>query len=364
MSTTLDVVVGAQFGSEGKGHVCAQIIQRSLKNQRTVTNIRVAGPNAGHCVVDNNGIKFALRTIPVGAALQDDVRLYIAPGSEIEMAVLEHEVKILRDAGHTVEHLFIADEATILTNTHKGTEVEMGMQARMGSTNKGIGACRADRIMRTADRVKDNPGVLQRLASLGATVVDGARWIQECLNTWYGAIVIEGTQGYGLGLHAGRYPQCTSSDTRGIDFLAMAGINPWDRLVSDPAIWAVARVYPIRVAGNSGPLLDETSWADLGLQEELTTVTHKVRRVGGWDAQLVADAVRANGGPPTVRVALTMADQKIPGLAGFAGYLDDQKLGIQTADMLDLAALVSQVERDAGATVDLITTSDRTALWA
>src|SRR5699024_7206253 len=64
-------------------------------------------------------------------------------------------------------------------------------------------------------------------------------------------VVVEGTQGYWLGLHAGHYPQSTSNNARPIDFLAMAGLNPWEW---DFYPIGVTRTNPIRVAGNSGPL--------------------------------------------------------------------------------------------------------------
>ena len=125
-------------------------------------------------------------------------------------------------------------------------------------------------------------------------------------------MLLEGTQGYGLGLHAGNYPYCTSSDCRAIDFCAMAGVNPWDPEVKTFDIFVVLRTYPIRVAGNSGPMKGETSWEELGFEPERTTVTQKIRRVGTWDADLARAAVVANGGAPTVKIALTMFDYVFP----------------------------------------------------
>ena len=227
------------------------------------------------------------------------------------------------------------------------------MHERMGSTGKGIGAARSSRIMRTANRVKDEPWLVERLRTYGIRVVDVADALRQA--THIDTIIIEGTQGYGLGLHAGYYPQCTSSDCRAIDFLAMAGLNPWATDV-ELEVWAAARMYPIRVAGNSGPMYNETTWADLGLPEELTTVTQKVRRVGHWDADLVRDAVVANGGSPTVRVALTMTDQRFAGLMGVT----------QRDDLLretDVKRFIWQVENEVEADVAMVTTSDRTAVW-
>jgi adenylosuccinate synthase len=148
-------------------------------------------------------------------------------------------------------------------------------------------------------------------------------------------VVIEGTQGYGLGLHTAQYPQVTSSDCRAIDFLGMAGISPWDLRVSPFEVIVVARTFPIRVAGNSGPLFEETTWEKLGLPPEHTTVTNKIRRVGGWDSDLLREAVVANGGGgwnSDVKLAITMLDQLYPDVKDVADdtrWGDDAKLWLQ-----------------------------------
>jgi adenylosuccinate synthase len=209
---------------------------------------------------------------------------------------------------------------------------------------------------------------------IGAVVLT-ARESLDFINKWVSApdsvIVIEGTQGYGLGLHAGHYPTCTSSDARAVDFLAMAGISPWSMGIEYLGIWLVARVYPIRVAGNSGPLKGETSWEKLGLPIEKTTVTHKVRRVGEWDPELIRDAAIANGAEilegqtefrrwqmgTEILVALTMADQKIPAIRGKVDYYD---LTNNTTKELD--DLLKEVQKDAGVPVAMVTTGPDTAI--
>jgi adenylosuccinate synthase len=71
------------------------------------------------------------------------------------------------------------------------------------------------------------------------------------------------------------------------------------------------------VAGNSGPLYGETTWQELGLPEEFTTVTKRVRRVGEWDPELAMEALAANGSPSkAMRVAITMLDHLFPSVAG------------------------------------------------
>lgn len=358
----VDVVVGGQFGSEGKGHVTAQLIARTFQERpdADVVNIRVAGPNAGHTVYDEAGNRFALRSVPVGAAVNDNVQLYIASGSEVEIPVLQSEIELLRSKGHPVRRLSVSGEATVLTEGHKQREQELDMSGRLGSTAKGIGAARADRIMRVADRIKDNPEALATLDALGVHVVNDPGWLNEVYMRSVDQVVIEGTQGYGLGLHAGHYPQCTSSSTRAIDFLAMAGVSPWHPEISGFNVWVCARVYPIRVAGNSGALEGETSWEELGLAAEHTTVTNKVRRVGEWDPELIHAAVTANGGGNfggAVKIALTMADQKVPQIGGASGAVTEDALHPE------LGELVRSVTLDAGAPVGMVTTSPTTALF-
>ena len=336
----ISVVVGGQFGSEGKGHVAAQLSLRS----KVHVCARVAGPNAGHTAVAEDGTPWALRQVPCVAVTSLNTELVIAAGSEIDLEVVKDEVARLDEAGYGVsQRLRIDRQATLIGARHKALEV--GMQERIGSTAKGIGAARADRLMRTADLY---PGG-----------IDTSRLMRECLADG-GHVLIEGTQGYGLGLHAGWYPHCTSSDCRAVDFLAMCGLSPWTPGI-DTQVWVVLRTFPIRVAGNSGPLRDETSWEQLGIEslghirEERTTVTKKVRRVGRWDPDLARDAVVANGGPsPDVRVALTFFDYWFPELAGakWVSDLDDEHL-----------AVIRDVEMTTGSRVSLVTTGPDTAIW-
>lgn len=362
----IDVVTGGQFGSEAKGHVTEKIIRRlgdeGFGTRRPIVNVRVAGPNAGHTAVNEVGKALALRTIPVGVVWENTL-LHLGPGSEVDIDVLRSEIEMVGNAGHTVMGRFsIHGEATILAPEHVYRET--GMHEKIGSTGKGIGAARADRIMRTAKRIKDDAEVVDWLTSEGIAVVDDDE--QAALYTGKN-VVIEGTQGYGLGLHAGHYPQCTSSDTRAVDFCAMAGLDP--TMVSNPlnyVPWVVLRPYPIRVAGNSGPLAGETSWEALGLPEERTTVTKKVRRVGTWDVALAQRAIRANG--PSTAVAFTMFDQICPEAQGLDG-LAATSMG-WTQEMNDLlqeygrTLLMEQPGYGEQFWMPrLVTTSAATALW-
>lgn len=349
----LDVVVGGQFGSEAKGHVAHRLIRKHASNGLTISNIRVAGPNAGHTVITDTHKALPLRTIPVGVATPG-VDLYIGPGSEVNLDVLYDEAEMCAAAGVPIDgRLFVHPEATLLTDEHIKTETELAMHARIGSTGKGIGAARADRIMRKALRMADlDQPEKDRLKAIGVTLLDHPG-VYNRLIRGYDWSVIEGTQGYGLGLHAGFYPQCTSSNCRAVDFIAMAGLTPWD--FDGLGVWVTLRPYPIRVAGNSGPLRGETSWKQLNLPEEKTTVTKKTRRVGAWDGQLAKAAVDANG-PRAVRLALTMADQLDPTIEGCTEITELARSQI----VLDW---VNRAQADTQAAVGLITTGANTGVF-
>jgi len=343
----LQIVVGGQAGSEAKGAVAGYL----AAEQKNLLCIRVAGPNAGHSVVHPvTGRKYALRQIPVGAVTNRDAYLAIAAGSEIDPYVLHEEINWLEQEGIPVrDRLFIDPAATWLTQAHKDRETTAALTARIGSTGKGIGAARAARIMRDAVTVGQAEPEFRQFG-----IVDQVSAIAHSYLTKGATVQIEGTQGYMLGLHTQYYPQVTSSDCTAIDFLAMARVNPWWVAEHELETWVVFRPYPIRVAGNSGPLKDETTWEELGLEPELTTVTKKIRRVGHWDGQVALAAIEANGGG-LIRpmLALTMADQIDPALVGVT---DQHKL-------LECAAFnkfLAQFEADCGQPPVMVTTSDRT----
>lgn len=351
----LSVVVGGAFGSEAKGSCAARLAREWHDNgDRRTRVVRVAGPNAGHTAYDATGKAWALRQIPVAAVTSPTCMLIIGPGSEIDFDVLLDEVDSLESAGIPVrERLFVDDQATMITPEHKKAEADRDMHRTIGSTAKGIGAARADRIMRTAPIVKDARDLFERT---NITVVSGTgqTLMRDLRNHADAKVCIEGTQGYGLGLHAGHYPQCTSSDTRSIDFCSLAGIDPV--YADNYEVWVVLRTYPIRVAGNSGPLKGETSWEELGFAPEHTTVTKKVRRVGTWDADLAAAAVFENGGERVVKISLSMADYVVPEVKDFEGGLAEllTERGQQVTEELNL--LIEKVEADSGAPVYMVGT--------
>ena len=348
MAGRIHVVVGGQFGSEAKGHVAAQL----HKKFKIAAAVRVGGPNAGHSAVDSEGRVWALRTIPVAAAVDPNCDLIIASGSEIDLTVLNHEIESLEAAGHSVrDRLYIDAQATMLTEDHIEVEKSATMHERLGSTAKGIGAARADRLMRRAllaDQVLDPDLIHPNTAAM----------LQE-MHVEGDSILIEGTQGFGLGLHAGRYPYCTSNDCAAIDFVAACHIQP-HRPTDN---WVVFRTYPIRVAGSSGPMFAETDWETLAaksggyIQPERTTVTKKVRRVGHWDDMLANEAILANGGTeyPNLHPVLTFVDYLDPNLAGSTSIAD--LADSPAADWIEAAQRAMMVPFKA------FTTSNNTIIW-
>src|SRR3954463_1068864 len=299
----LECVVGGQFGSEAKGAVTAAICADAIRD-REVTVVRVGGPNAGHSAADPTGQVWALRQVPAGMVVDPHVRGVIASGSEVDLTVLDNEVYALRDAGIEIaDRLTISDSATIITHVHRDREAEL--IGTIGSTGKGIGAARAEGMMRRARTT----GMIAAIQPFCRPAADLERHLNAAARSADHTVVIEGTQGYGLGLHTRYYPQVTSGDCRAADVCAQAGINPWG-VNGIFRVNLVIRPSPTRVAGNSGPLKGETTWEKLGQEPELTTVTRKVRRVGTYDSELVNDAIDAN--MPHVRLAVSMLD-KVPG---------------------------------------------------
>lgn len=300
MRGKVQVIVGGQYGSEAKGAVAAHL---AGEEDRLVA-IRVAGPNAGHTVIGKDGQAFALRQIPVAAVTNPNAQLCIAAGSEIDPPVLADELSLLDEAGYDASGRLVIDwSATIIEDRHKDREFDLTQ--KIGSTGKGIGAARADRVMRQAELYGGDDDT----AELARNALHRGETVQ-----------VEGTQGFGLGLHGKYYPKCTSSDCRAIDFLAMAGVNPWDARHTE--VWVALRTFPIRVAGDSGPMKNETTWTKLGadtdgyVRPEYTTVTKRERRVAEWDLELALEALQANGAPSrNVQVALSFLDYEFPGLA-------------------------------------------------
>jgi adenylosuccinate synthase len=357
MAGKIQVVVGGQFGSEGKGHAAAELAKR----EGQMLAIRTGGPNAGHTVWGlptspgalnqdpTAKVEYKLRQLPVAPVVNPLAKPAIAAGGLVDLEVLERELK------ETGQVVVIDPQATILEPKHRLAE-ETDSDLAWGSTRKGIGSARADRLHRTA-RIWGDEVTWAHGASSGNVAELARSYLAEGHT-----VQIEAAQGYGLGLHTQYYPKTTSADCRAIDALADVGISPWEFPDSALEVWVVIRPHPIRVAGDSGPLHEETSWGALGLPEERTTVTNKVRRVGGWDAALVRDAVVANGGGQNVKLWLNMADHIFPHLAGTTGFDFNNDLEHRVENM-NVARWLAELSNDVSAPIHALGTGPDTAIF-
>lgn len=278
------VIVGGQFGSEGKGKT-ALFLAGNLGAQVVV---RVGGSNAGHTVHDHNGVRHVFRHLPTAALLPQPICV-IGPGSLVDPDVLRHEVERL---SLPPERLFVDPMAYVITETHKRRERDSDIGDRIGSTLSGSGEALVDRIRRRspANLAHEQPYLRQFVRIpvrdlLRQRLRQGER------------VIVEGTQGFGLSnIQSPHYPFVTSRDTTAAAFVSEAGLSPLDV----DQIVLVIRAYPIRVGGNSGPLPNETDWKSIAAHAgtpdlvERTTVTQRVRRVALFDPGVVRDAITAN----------------------------------------------------------------------
>ena len=119
-------------------------------------------------------------------------------------------------------------------------------------------------------------------------------WVYQALMKDSYHLLVESTQGFGLSVDYWHYPFCTSTNLTPYRILDDAEI-PWG--AHRVNVWMVIRTFPIRIAGNSGPMWLETTWDELRkkhgshIPEERTTVTNKVRRVGEFDVLQAVDAI-------------------------------------------------------------------------
>ncbi len=312
---SLWVVVGGQYGSEGKGKVSAFI----TKQENIDICVRCGGPNSGHSFIDEKGKNVILRQLPTGF-VNPRTRLLIPAGALIDLAVLKNEVESLRLPS---ERIGIDRKCFIIEEKDREEEQTLGLRQRLSSTLCGVGAAQSRRVLRSEgarlarDVSREYPWMSQYLTDVSDevnTALDGEK-----------KVLIEGTQGFGLSLyHSDHYPKTTSRDTTAAGFLSEVGISP--RLVTE--IIVVFRTFPIRVAGEqAGPLKAEITWEQLQREsgyphpiQEWTTVTHKVRRVARFDWELAKRCAEVNR--PT-RLAINGLD-----------YLDYENKGRRNFDTL------------------------------
>lgn len=284
-------MIGGQFGSEGKGKVALEIARRS---SAPVVAIRVGGPNSGHTAYDRAGKRRVLRQLPA-ACIDKDVDVVLPAGSYIDADVLLAEIEEL---DYPRRRIRISAAARLVTQEHRDWEREAGLARAIGSTGSGVGAA----VMAAAAREAANFPLRSPFVADDARLTefledDIPYYLRRRLGDGNRAIV-EGTQGFGLSLlDSGYWPKVTARSTTAAGALAEAGLSPTD--VDD--VTMVIRTFPIRVAGDSGPLVGETTWDAVAARSgrrnglrEYSSVTGALRRVGEFAPDSVRRALDAN----------------------------------------------------------------------
>lgn len=364
----VDVLIGGQFGSEGKGHVAAY-----LASEYDVL-VRVGGPNAGHTVSGADGL-YTYHQLPSGTR-DTDAEILLGPGATLHVPSLLREIE---ECGLTPDRLYIDPQAMIISEEDR--ENEGSLRDEISSTASGSGLAAARRI---SDRGKGTTLLARDIEALRPFVGRGPDYRGKTLKRLEHAymrgksVLLEGTQGSGLSIFHGPYPYVTSRDTNVAGCLAEAGISP-SRV---RRILMVVRSTPIRVANpttgrknsrvqrvlkalglpapaqrgalTSGPLKHETSFAEIaaaaGLDatklrhNEKTSTTKRDRRVGWFEWDRFRDACSINA--PT-DIVLTFAD-----------YIAHENMGARRFELLTPGTIlfVEELERVSCAPVSLIVT--------
>jgi len=331
----VSIVVGGQFGSEGKGKVALELARQA--KEKKVTLVRVGGPNSGHTGYSKSKQKYALRQLPAGC-IDKCVDVVFPAGSYIDVDVLFKEIKLLN---YPLNKIFISKYARVILPEHKAWEADANIGKSIGSTGSGVGGAVMASVARGAENFSLRASDAHHCEPLRRFVCDTTELLRNQL-LQKTRVIIEGSQGFGLSLLEGGYwPKATSRATTAAAALSEASLSPMD--VDE--IYLVLRSFPIRVAGESGKLVGETTWEAIAEQasingdiSEYTTVTKKLRRVGVFDAEQVRSAIAANN--PT-KIVMNHVD-----------YIGKKtQLGDRTSSV---AKFVSHVENQIGRPIDIL----------
>ena len=333
----VDVLVGGQYGSEGKGNIVGHVApEYSLL-------VRVGGPNAGHKVFAEPEPE-AYFHLPSGTERAPKAQLLLGAGAVINPSKLLQEI-----ATHHIdaERLSIDPVAMIIEN--EDIEKERELLANISSTAQGVGAASARKIMGRGGEIRPKVRLAKDVSDL-APFIRESQAILEKAYLRGDRILLEGTQGTTLSLHHGQYPYVTSRDTTVAGCLADAGIA----CTRVRRIIMVCRTYPIRVGGSSGDMALEITYEELARRSgidinelkstETTTTTRRQRRLAEFDWEQLRRSTLLNG--PT-DIALTFVD-----------YLNKSNRAAFRFDQLELGTVrfIEEVERVSGVPVSMIST--------
>jgi adenylosuccinate synthase len=280
----VSIVIGGQFGSEGKGKVSYRFAQRL----KAAAVVRVGGTNSGHTVIGKDKKEFIFRTLPT-AAIDDKITCILPSGSYINTDILRSEIE---KSAILPKNLKIDPYSVIIDQSMIDEECESNLREKISSTLSGTGAAVIRRLRRIEKFTfaKDCP-------ELTPYITDTKALMRNFLDNKK-HIIIEGTQGFGLSpINSTYYPYCTSRDTTAAGFLMETGLSPFD--VEN--IIMVIRAHPIRVSDNSGPMENEIKWEKIKLSSgskidltEYTSATKRIRRVAEFDSKIVKEAIQVN----------------------------------------------------------------------
>ncbi|HNW62275.1 MAG TPA: adenylosuccinate synthase [Piscinibacter sp.] len=371
------VVVGTQWGDEGKG----KVVDWLTDHAEVVVRFQ-GGHNAGHTLVIK-GVKTALQLIPSGI-MRDGVVCCIGNGVVVDPTHLLAEIERLEGIGLEVRsRLFVSESCPLILPFH--VEVDRAREAlretsgagKIGTTGKGIGPAYEDKVARRALRVQDlkHPqrfaDKLRELLALHNVALGGylkskplefqpifdhamkvaeqlkpmmadVGYMLHTINKRGGNILFEGAQGTLLDIDHGTYPYVTSSNCVAGNAAAGSGVGP-DML---HYILGITKAYTTRVG--SGPFPTELPMDEPGtvghhlstVGQERGTVTGRPRRCGWLDAAALKRAIIINGVSGLCITKLDVLDG-LPEIKVCVGYeLRGQRIDILPLDADDVAACV------------------------
>jgi adenylosuccinate synthase len=329
------VVVGAQWGDEGKGKIVDW-----LSEQADVVVRFQGGHNAGHTLVIN-GIVYKLSLLPSGIVRPGKLSV-IGNGVVVDPVALAEEVTRLQAQGLSIsrDNLRVADTCTLILPLHReldGFRENSNAGTKIGTTKRGIGPAYEDKVGRRAIRLMDLadlpalPARIERLlahhnalrrglgleevsaGSLYQTLADVAPKVLPYMETVWKLldearragkrILFEGAQGALLDIDHGTYPYVTSSNTVAGQAATGSGMGPG----AIGYVLGIAKAYTTRVGEGPFPteLHDEIGRLIGTKGHEFGVVTGRPRRCGWFDAALVRQTVRTSG---ITGIALTKID--------------------------------------------------------
>lgn len=318
----VDVLLGLQWGDEGKGKVVDV-----LTPKYDVISRFQGGPNAGH-TLEFNGQKYVLRSIPSGIFQGDKINI-IGNGVVLDPALFKEEVDALEKSGHPLtQRLKISKKAHLILPTHRlldaAYESAKG-SGKIGTTGKGIGPTYTDKVSRNGLRVGDilfnfkekyenainrHLDILKHydlefdLPSLEKTWFEGIEKLKEFefidsevyinkLLKSEKSILAEGAQGTMLDVDFGSYPFVTSSNT--VSAGACTGLGVAPRNIGN--VYGIFKAYCTRVGSGPFPteLFDEDGELMRKIGNEFGAVTGRPRRCGWIDLVALKYAITING---------------------------------------------------------------------